>query len=89
MSAPAAKARVPRDHDRADCVIGVELHERRAERVHQSVVESVEDLGPIEGDDADAALRSTMRIGSSKALTPFDASTLSNRGASPPGSWAA
>src|SRR5208337_1669718 len=49
-------ARAPRDHDRADRVLGVEFEERRVESVHQRLIEGIKDLWPVEHDDADAAL---------------------------------
>jgi hypothetical protein len=64
MSAPAANAfSLPVQDNAADARVGVEGEQRRAELVHQRVVQRVELLRPVEGDHAGAALALAVGVG--------------------------
>ena len=58
MSAPAANAfALPVITIAPIAVVGIECSERRAELVHQRIVQRIELLRPVERDEADAAAR--------------------------------
>jgi hypothetical protein len=55
MSAPAAKAFGAGDDDAADVLVGLEGVQGDAQLIDEGVVEGVEGLGAVEGDEADLA----------------------------------
>ena len=64
MSAPAANAFSPPVRTMQPiAVVGVEREQRRAELVHQRVVERVELLRPVQGDEAGAARAGAAHLG--------------------------